>query len=95
MEERRAPHSEMVREANRYVLGTFQPRTIACARHSILRARELEVPGKEEAVLDYLMSTAGLEGRAREDLRDALMGARGPTPSVGAGFDDEPRGAAW
>lgn len=98
MEERRAPHQEMVREANRYVLGTFQPATIVYARQAILQARELEIPAQEEAVLDFLMSTAGLEGRARQDLRDALMGARPTTPALGAQGAPMPStgtGAAW
>lgn len=84
MEAQRAPHSEMVRADNRYVLGTFRPQTIACARLSILRARELELPEKEEAVLDFLMSTAGLDGRAREDLRDAVAGRPPPIAAVTA-----------
>lgn len=84
MEAQRAPHSEMVRADNRYVLGTFRPQTIACARLSILRARELDLPEKEEAVLDFLMSTAGLDGRAREDLRDAVAGRQPPTTAIAA-----------
>lgn len=98
MEERRAPHQEMVREANRYVLGTFRPATIVYARQAILQARELEIPEQEEAVLDFLMSTAGLEGRARQDLRDALMGARPQTPGVGTppiSATGTPGAAAW
>lgn len=83
MEERRAPHQEMVRQDNRYVLGTFKPDTIAYARMAIIEARELEIPEQEEAVLDFLMSTAGLDGRARDALRDAVAGRQQPTPGVG------------
>lgn len=99
MEAPRAPHSEMVRSDNRYVLGTFRPQTIACARLSILRARELELPEKEEAVLDFLMSTAGLDGRAREDLRDAVAGRRPDVPAIAGGppmaSGPRPAGAQW
>lgn len=98
MEERRAPHQEMVRQENRFVLGTFTKQTIKCANYSITRARWLKQPEKEEMVLDFLMMTAGLDGRAREDLRDALMGARPTTPALGAQgapMASTGTGAAW
>lgn len=85
MDETRPPHREMVSAENRYILATVNPKLIARARLSILRARELEIPQKEEAVLDFVMSTAGIDGRAREDLRDALAGARAPIAAVSAG----------
>lgn len=94
MEATRAPHMEMVREQNRNILGTFTPQTIKCATYSIQRARELEIPAKEEAVLDYLSRTAGLDGRGREDLRDALMGARKEVQPLGAQAP-RPVGAQW
>lgn len=75
-------YMEMTKATNRNVLGTFTPRMIACAQRSISRARELEIPEKEERVLDFLMMTAGLDGRGREALRDALMGQRAPTVAL-------------
>lgn len=78
MDRPEAAFKTMVDEKHRNVLGTFNPRMIACARRSIIRARALEIPEKEELVLDFLMMTAGLDGRGREDLRDALMGAKTP-----------------
>jgi len=95
MEGPRPAHSEMVRPDNRYVLGTFRPQTIACARLSILRARELELPEKEEAVLDFLMSTAGLDGRAREDLRDAVAGRQTPIAAIAATPTHQGGRASW
>jgi hypothetical protein len=92
MDEQQAPHREMVSAENRYILATVNSKLIACARRSILRARELEIPEKEEAVLDFVMSTAGIDGRAREDLRDALAGARAPTPSLGGPLTNAQRG---
>jgi len=74
MDERRQPHQEMFRQENRYVLATLNPQMIKCARYSILRARELDMPEKEEAVLDYVMSTTGLDGKGREAARDAIAG---------------------
>jgi len=90
MDPLREPHREMTDTANRYVLGTFRPAMIACARYSILRARELEIPEKEEAVLDFLMSTAGLDGRAREDLRDAIAGKQAPAVALVANGAQRP-----
>lgn len=69
---------------NRNVLATLTVKTICCAQRSIARARELEIPDKEERVLDFIMMTAGIDGRGREDLRDALMGARTPSHALGA-----------
>lgn len=85
MEAPRAPYQEMVRPENRNILGTFTPRMIACAQRSIARAKELEIPEKEERVLDFLTATAGLDGRGREDLRDALMGARPQSAALATG----------
>lgn len=81
MEAPRAAHREMVDPRNRNVLSTVSYKMIACAQRSIARARDLEIPEKEERVLDFIMMTAGIDGRGREDLRDALAGAR---PIVGA-----------
>lgn len=86
-----ASYKEMVDPRNRNVLGTFSPRMIACARRSIVRAREFEIPEKEELVLDFLMMTAGIDGRGREDLRDALMGAKAPQLAL-AGLAGPPTG---
>lgn len=83
MDAQRAPHREMVSQENRYILGTFKPETISYARMAIVEARELEVPEQEEAVLDFLMSTAGLDGRGREALRDAVAGRPPPIQAVG------------
>lgn len=82
MESTRPPHREMVAQENRYILGTFKPDTIAYGRMAIIEARELEIPEQEEAVLDFLLSTAGLDGRAREALRDAVAGRPQPTVAV-------------
>lgn len=82
MEAERPPHREMVSQDNRYILATVNPKLIACARLSILRARELEIPAKEEAVLDFVLSTAGIDGRAREALRDAIAGRQPTTQAL-------------
>lgn len=79
----------MTDHKNRSVLGTFTWQTIACARKAILQARELEVPEMEEGVLAFMMDTAGIDGRAREDLRDALMGARPMIQPVAVGGSRE------
>lgn len=84
MQEPRAPYKEMTDPRNRNILATLTIKTIACAQRSIARARELEIPDKEERVLDFIMMTAGIDGRAREDLRDALAGARPPPAALGA-----------
>lgn len=84
MHEPRPAYREMTDKDNRNVLGTFTPKMISCAQRSIARARELEIPEKEERVLDFLMMTTGLEGRGREALRDALMGAKPPQPALAA-----------
>lgn len=78
----RAPFKDMVDPRNRYILATVNTKLLSCARRSILRARDLEIPEKEEAVLDFILSTAGLDGRAREDLRDALAGAPKAVPQA-------------
>lgn len=91
MEPPRPPHREMTNPENRNILATLNIKTISCAQRSIARARELELPEKEERVLDFVMMTAGLDGRGREDLRDALMGARAGNPALGATPDASPR----
>lgn len=90
MQPPKAPHREMTDPGNRNILGTFKIKTIACAQRSIARARELEIPEKEERILDFLMMTAGLDGKGREDLRDALMGARPVVNALSASMPAAP-----
>ena len=84
MDPTRQPHREMTDPGNRNVLATVNMKFIACAQRSMARAIELEIPEKQERILDCVMMTAGLEGRAREDLRDALAGARAPPVALGS-----------
>lgn len=81
MERERPSYREMTAPENRNVLATLTVKTIGCAQRSIARARELAIPEKEERVLDFIMMTAGIDGRGREALRDALMGQK-PAPMM-------------
>lgn len=94
MDAPRPHYREMTDPANRNILATLTIKTIGCAQRSIARARELEIPEKEERVLDFVMMTAGLEGRAREDLRDALAGSRAPPTAIGGQMAPIPAQAA-
>ncbi len=83
MDAPRPAYREMTDPQNRNILGTFNNRLIGCAQRSIARGLELEIPEKIERVLDFLTQTAGLDGRGREALRDALMGQRTPVQALG------------
>lgn len=91
MEAPRPAYREMTDPKNRNILATLTIKTISCAQRSIARARELEIPEKEERVLDFVMMTAGIDGRGREDLRDALMGARSPVVAMTTSRRDDGR----
>lgn len=83
MDAPRAPHHEMVDVGkNRSVLGTFSPELLRCAHYSLTRAVEFGNQAKVERILAFMGDTAGLDGRGREDLRDALMGARAGVAAI-------------
>src|SRR6185503_16909114 len=72
-----APYMEMTNvKKNKSVLGTFTPEILRRARYSLIRAEAFGNEAKAKHILEYMGDTAGLDGRGREDLRDALLGAR-------------------
>jgi len=96
MDAPRAPYTEMVDVGkNRSVLGTFTPELLRRARYSLIRAEEFGNEAKIRHILEFMGDTAGLDGRGREDLRDALMGARAPTPALAAQQAPPRRGAEF
>lgn len=72
----RPSYRELTDPTNRNVLSTINPKTWACWQRSMARAIELEIPAKQNMLLESLLQTAGFDGRGREDLRDALMGVK-------------------
>lgn len=76
-------HREMTDPNNRNILSTITPKLWAAFQRSWARAVEYEIPDKQEMLLRSLLQTAGIEGRGREDLRDALRAASPPTYGLG------------
>lgn len=77
-------YAELTDPRNRNVLSTINPDTWACWQRSWARATELEIPEKQNMLLESLLQTAGFDGRGREDLRDALMGAKPVQAALGS-----------
>lgn len=75
-------YRELTDPENRNILSTINPKLWAAFQRSMARAVELEIPEKEKMLLDSLLMTAGIDGRGREDLRDALRGAVAPMPGL-------------
>jgi len=67
---------------NKSILGTFTPELLRAARYSLIRAEAFGNEEKAKHILEYMGDTAGLNAGGRADLRDALMGARAPTPNL-------------
>lgn len=78
-------YREMTDPANRNILSTITPKLWAAFQRSWARAVEYDIPDKQEMLLRSILQTAGIEGRGREDLRDALRGAVAPTYALSAG----------
>lgn len=86
MQAPRPPYQEMTdTKKNKSVLGTFTPEILRRARYSLIRAEAFGNHEKVRHILEYMGDTAGLDGRAREDLRDALMGQRARPVALNTG----------
>lgn len=77
-------YREMTDPNNRNILSTITPKLWAAFQRSWARAVEYEIPEKQEMLLRSILQTAGIDGRGREDLRDALRGASLPSYGLGA-----------
>jgi hypothetical protein len=78
-------YREMTNPANRNILSTITPKLWAAFQRSYARAIEYDIPEKVEMLERSILQTAGIEGRAREDLRDALRGAQPASFALSAG----------